>query len=581
MSRGKPSTIFPTIGALTLFVLVATAAACVGVEAAGARKTSAVPRATDGRAHLEAEAMVRTGGNELTRPGWRGVILYENKNALATRFTFSAPGRWRFDVRGSSSDEHPAGVTVFIDRKARGTAWFPNRKPQVISILADVEAGGEHELRLGQTTDVGENDAWVDWIELARAFDLMPAPAPPATGAVASGRWRNLFVERGYPEAEVTSKLEEAWRSLFHGDPRDEAVYFDKGENARGPLANLMDIGNGDVRSEGMSYGMMVAVQMNHRREFDALWNWACTFMAHPDPKHPAHGYFSWQMRPDGTVMDPLPAPDGEEYFVTALYFAHARWGSGTGIYDYRAEADRLLVDLRSRADITGPCANGKPCTVTTLFNRETKMARFTPNTDDFASNGDHTDPSYHLPAFYEVWARVGPAAETTFWKQAAQASRDLFEQAANPKTGLVPDYAGFDGSPKPRVGNPGGGDFRYDAWRAAMNWSVDDAWWAADPRARARSDRLQSFFEGQGLWTYVNLYHLAGQPMGRDRSLGLVATNGVASLAASDARAWRFVDELWSARVPHGKWRYYDGMLYLMGLLHVSGQFRPYFPAN
>jgi len=30
----------------------------------------------------------------------------------------------------------------------------------------------------------------------------------------------------------------------------------------------------------------------------------------------------------------------------------------------------------------------------------------------------------------------------------------------------------------------------------------------------------------------------------------------------------------------PSGKWRYYDGMLFLMGLLHASGNFRIYAPA-
>jgi len=270
--------------------------------------------------------------------------------------------------------------------------------------------------------------------------------------------------------------------------------------------------------------------------------------------------------------MDPMPAPDGEEYFVTALYFAHARWGSGKGIYDYHTEADQLLQAMRSRADMG---------TVSSVFNREHKQPRFTPNMQDYVSNGDHTDPSYHLPAFYEVWARVGPESEASFWREAAKVSRDLLERAANPQTGLVPDYAEFDGRPKPRKTDPGGGDFRYDAWRAAMNWSVDDAWWATDGRARDRSDRLQAFFERQGLGTYVNRYHLDGRPIGKDRSLGLVATNAVASLAATHVRAWRFVDELWSARVPHGLWRYYDGLLYLMGLLHTSGQFRPYFASH
>jgi oligosaccharide reducing-end xylanase len=552
-------------------LVLAAVLAGIGCIAPGqvSRGPNATPTSsTPGAAHIEAEAMKRTGGNTLSRAGWSGAILYENKDALRTYFDFSAAGRWRIDIRGSSSDKHPAGVGVFIDGQARAAGWFMSRTPQVLSLVADVDSAGRHELRLSQTTDVGENDAYIDWIEVLWAGPTTPAPAPPTTGAAASGRWRNLFVERGYLEAEVSRKIDEAWQSLFHGDPDNEAVYFEKGQNADGALAYLMDIGNGDVRSEAMSYGMMVAVQLSHKHEFDALWNWAHTYMAHPDPKDPVHGYFSWQMRPDGTIMDPMPAPDGEEYFVTSLYFAHARWGSGKGLYDYRAQADQLLSDVRAREDIGG---------VTSLFNRKWHAPRFTPNTADYGSNGDHTDPSYHLPAFYEVWARVGPSSESAFWRDAAKASRDFLARVAHPSTALVPDYAEFDGRPKPRKNDPGGGDFRYDAWRAAMNWSVDYAWWAADPRACERSDHLQAFFERQGLWTYVNRYHLDGRPIERERSLGLAAMNAVASLAATHARSWRFVDELWSARPPHGTWRYYDGMLYLLGLLHVSGQFRAY----
>ena len=47
---------------------------------------------------------------------------------------------------------------------------------------------------------------------------------------------------------------------------------FSAGRNARGPLAYITDWANHDVRTEGMSYGMMIAVQMNKKREFDALW---------------------------------------------------------------------------------------------------------------------------------------------------------------------------------------------------------------------------------------------------------------------------------------------------------------------
>ena len=45
----------------------------------------------------------------------------------------------------------------------------------------------------------------------------------------------------------------------------------------------------------------------------------------------------------------------------------------------------------------------------------------------------------------------------------------------------------------------------------------------------------------------------------------------------ASLPQARDFVEALWVSSPPTGQWRYYDGLLYLMGLLHVSGEFRIY----
>ncbi|MBV9675899.1 MAG: hypothetical protein JO185_06165 [Acidobacteriaceae bacterium] len=57
------------------------------------------------------------------------------------------------------------------------------------------------------------------------------------------------------------------------------------------------------------------------------------------------------------------------------------------------------------------------------------------------------------------------------------------------------------------------------------------------------------------------------------------MATNATASLAATDGRAEAFVTALWSAPIPSGQQRYYDGMLYLLNFLHCSGQFRIWTP--
>ena len=162
-------------------------------------------------------------------------------------------------------------------------------------------------------------------------------------GAAASGVYSNLLQERGHSKEAVDARLAATFRQLFHGDPQTQAIYYAAGKNENGPLAYVTDVANHDARSEGMSYGMMVAVQMNHKAEFDALWNWANTYMLITDPKNPSVGYYAWSMNVDGTPRSDSPAPDGEEYFAMSLYFAANRWGNGKGLYNYRAQADRIL----------------------------------------------------------------------------------------------------------------------------------------------------------------------------------------------------------------------------------------------
>jgi oligosaccharide reducing-end xylanase len=398
-------------------------------------------------------------------------------------------------------------------------------------------------------------------------------------GAFATRRHRNLFAEIGKPAADIDAKIADAYQRLFHGSP-DQVVRFDAGHNERGPLAFVLDVGNDDVRSEGMSYGMMIAVQCDHQQDFDALWNWSKTHMQVSRDGHPARGYFAWRLRADGTVMDEMPAPDGEEYFAMSLLFAAHRWGSGAGIYDYRREALELLAAMKDRQPLTGVVQGGRRTTVLALFNPEHQMVRFTPDAGNVASNSDHTDPSYHLPAFYELWARWGPPADRAFWLGAATASRDLFVKTAHPITGLTPDYSNFDGTPKAASWDAGTVNFRYDAWRTAMNWSVDSAWWAADPRQTELSNRLLAFFSSQGE-AYPSTYTLDGTPTDNDHALGLVATNAVAALAASEPRARHYIEALYSAEPPTGKWRYYNGMLFMLSLLHVSGNFRIHMPSS
>ena len=397
------------------------------------------------------------------------------------------------------------------------------------------------------------------------------------SGAYATGKYRNLFREDGHSERQIRAKIDAAYQQLFHGDPQTQAVAFWAGENANGPLMYLTDWANHDVRTEGMSYGMIISVELNHRKEFDALWNWAKTYMYIGDPKAPSYEYFAWSCKTDGTHNSEGAAPDGESYFAMALLFAAHRWPGGQGIYDYHTEAEKLLTAMVHRQVITAAGKYG-PHSVGPEMYRDPPMILFVPE----VMPHPFTDPSYHLPAFYELWARWGPPADRDFWERAAEASRAFFPKVANPETGLAPDFANFNGTPVTSRFFQSN-KFGYDAWRVASNWSVDWSWWRKAPAEQTLSDRIQKFFASQGIDTYGPVYTLDGKPLGstpgrtkEGHPEGLAGTNAVAGLAATDrARERLFTEALWNTAIPSGQSRYYDGMLYLMSLMHAGGEFR------
>lgn len=394
------------------------------------------------------------------------------------------------------------------------------------------------------------------------------------SGAYKTGKYRNLFLENGHSKAEVDAKVEKTFHQLFHGDSA-QVIYFEVAKNDTGPLAYVADINSRDVRSEGMSYGMMICVQLDKKHEFDALWNWALTYMYVNKEGHPNKGFFSWSMNMNGTSRAETPAPDGEEYFVMSLYFAANRWGNGKGIYNYKAWADTILSTMRHHPIVTGPTKQGNR-SIGAMVSEEHKMILFVP---DIGRNS-FTDASYHLPGFYELWSRWGPFEDRQFWAEAADSSRAFFVKHVNPKTGLCSDYANFDGSQVQSQFNRRASNFAYDSWRTQSNWSFDWSWWKKDKNEVELSNRLQSFFASFGVDKFGHMFSTTGEVLNAQHRAGLVSTSAVMSLAANHKIAKDFVEEFWKTPIPesHGE-RYYDGTLYLMSLLHCSGKYRIWMP--
>jgi oligosaccharide reducing-end xylanase len=388
-----------------------------------------------------------------------------------------------------------------------------------------------------------------------------------AQGALAAQQgsaapYRDLFHELlGRSDAEVDAKIAGAWSQFFQGDAQTQRLYYP----VAGDMAYIPDVANHDVRTEGLSYGMMICVELDHQDEFNRIWRWAKVNLYHPSG--PMAGYFAWHGDFEGKQLDPGPASDGEEWFTMALLFASHRWGNGDGILNYEGEAQALLHTMLHKSEEPGHD------TYTDLFDRASREVTFVPH----GEGALFSDPSYHLPAFYELWARWAAApGDRAFLASAATRSREIFRAAANPVTGLMPDYCDFDGRPHARRGHE---NFLFDAWRTLSNPALDYSWFAADRAEVEQSNRILRFLSADGRLNH-DRFKLDGTPVGDDpHSSGLISMAATAGLAADPALARPFVDMLWKMDAPSGHYRYYNGMLYMLALLETGGRFKAYMP--
>ena len=76
-------------------------------------------------------------------------------------------------------------------------------------------------------------------------------------------------------------------------------------------MGYVSDLKNYDARTEGLSYGMMVAVQLNKKDVFDRTWRWSKKYLQHQSG--PLEGYFAWSVNPQTMKKNSEgPASDGE-----------------------------------------------------------------------------------------------------------------------------------------------------------------------------------------------------------------------------------------------------------------------------
>jgi oligosaccharide reducing-end xylanase len=338
--------------------------------------------------------------------------------------------------------------------------------------------------------------------------------ASPGVGCTPPTAYPNLFVTiSGHTQAESDAKVADAWSKMFTAGASG-AIYFN------GPGSDesyVEDLYNGDVRSEGMSYGMMAAVQLDHQTEFDRLWAWTKHYMVQGTTGQ----QIAWSVTPQGSKKSSGGAPDGDEYFAAALIFAHTRWGDA-GKYDYASEAKWILDLLRTKE-----------------FNQQAHIVQF-------VAGSSNTDGSYVLPAFYQTWACFD-AENADFWNAAVTAGREFFHNAID-SNGVIGDQSSFTGQTTKGAGP--------DTIRCVANIMMDHNFFNADPW------QTETYATKYGAYESTHANGTAQQSCNALLGFGLATSSGKP-----------FVDKLWSTNVPNRN--YWDGVLYMLAMLHVSGNFK------
>lgn len=309
--------------------------------------------------------------------------------------------------------------------------------------------------------------------------------------------------------------------------------------------------------SEGIAYGMLIAVMIDDQPMFDAFWSYARCFLN-------KSGLMDWYIAPDG--QRPLAvgaATDADEDMAWALLMADRQWGGRGSLDESYMDTARRLIDA--------------------IYTTEVDHGQW----PDMLLPGDDWrgrnvfNPSYFAPNQFRLFGEV--TGNVSGWQRVIDRGyevidRSLNAQSGNRENGLVPAWCDASGTPVEAF--PGAmQNYQYDSarmpFRIAQDWML-----ASDPRARAYLAKITRFFASVGADRIVDGYTLDGRPAPDPRSQpnnpgSAVFVGGAAAGAMHDRAYQGFLDAAY-ARVRTGELlarsRYYNHCWTVLSLLLLTG---------
>ncbi len=309
--------------------------------------------------------------------------------------------------------------------------------------------------------------------------------------------------------------------------------------------------------SEGIAYGMIIAVMFDDQALFDSFWQYALCFL---NP----NGLMSWYVAADGSqALGSGGATDSDEDMAWALVMAHRQWGGQgslgeTYLSHAQRQIDRLWQFEVDHGAFPGMLLPGDEWRGQNVFN-----------------------PSYFAPHQYRLFGEISgnhAGFARVIDRGYAIVAASLNEASGNTDNGLVPAWC--DAAGMPLEAFPGAmTNYQTDSARLPFRLGQDFAY-HGDARAQQYLAKVSQFFAALGAEQIGDGYELSGKPAPDPRTVqpnpGSAVFVGCAAVGAQhDARYQTFIDAAY-ARVRTGKLlarsRYYNHCWTVLSLLMLTG---------
>jgi endo-1,4-beta-D-glucanase Y len=327
--------------------------------------------------------------------------------------------------------------------------------------------------------------------------------------------------------------------------------------------------------SEGIGYGMLIAVYMGDQGLFDDLW-------LYEQQNLDGNGLMNWAPNGSGPSCQGA-ATDADEDMAFALVMADKQWGGqGTLSQSYTQAAITQIQNVWDHE----------------VYNYSWLSAGDAqPGQQPWATNANQ-NISYFAPSYYRVFAQVDlktcPQGSDVAYATAKSCDRwwgvidqsyttigDALNTAnGNQSNGLVPGWCDDShGAPcTAAAGQPF--NYQYDACRTPFRIGLDSCWngYAA---AQSYVASTSAFFAGIGASHIVDGYALNGMPQAANPGKLSAAFLGPASVGAmSSTSHQQFVDDGYALIAMDSAFaggEYYESSWTVMSLLMLTGNFLDY----